>query len=63
MPAGQRDWILHSNARNSGRSGKNPGDVSQLLTLDRSFLTEQAGTLPVRLQGAVDQGLRLVLEL
>jgi mRNA interferase MazF len=38
-------------------------NVSQLLTLDRSFLTEQAGTLPTRLQGAVDQGLRLVLEL
>ena len=38
-------------------------NVSQLLTLDRSFLTEHAGTLPPRLQGSVDEGLRLVLEL
>ena len=38
-------------------------NVSQLLTLDRGFLTELAGTLPRRLQGAVDEGLRLVLQL
>ena len=38
-------------------------NVSQLLTLDRSFLTELAGTLPLRLQGSVDEGLRTVLEL
>jgi mRNA interferase MazF len=40
-----------------------PGNVSQLLTLDRSFLTEHAGTLPPRLQRSVDQGLRTVLQL
>src|ERR1700689_2916479 len=33
-------------------------NVSQLLTLDRGFLTKQAGTLPVRLQSSVDNGLR-----
>jgi mRNA interferase MazF len=38
-------------------------NVSQLLTLDRSFLTEHAGTLPPRLQRFVDEGLRTVLEL
>jgi len=48
-----------------GRSTGLPRDsvvnVSQLMTLDRSFLTTHAGTLPPRLQGAVDEGLRLVL--
>ena len=38
-------------------------NVSQLLTLDRSFLTEHAGTLVPRLQRSVDQGLRTVLQL
>jgi mRNA interferase MazF len=38
-------------------------NVSQLLTLDRSFLTEHAGTLPHRLQRSVDEGLRLVLQI
>jgi hypothetical protein len=38
-------------------------NVSQLLTLDRGFLTEQVGALPPRLQGSVDGGLRIVLQL
>ena len=38
-------------------------NVSQILTLDRSFLTEHAGTLPPRLQRSVDDGLRMVLQL
>jgi mRNA interferase MazF len=38
-------------------------NVSQLLTLDRGFLTEHAGTLPPRLQNSVDEGLRTVLQL
>jgi hypothetical protein len=33
------------------------------MTLDRGFLTEQAGTLPRRLMGSVDGGLRTVLQL
>lgn len=37
-------------------------NVSQLVTLDRVFLTEHISNLPVRLQAAVDAGLRLVLE-
>ncbi|MBZ5521455.1 MAG: type II toxin-antitoxin system PemK/MazF family toxin [Acidobacteriia bacterium] len=38
-------------------------NVSQLLTLDRAFLTEHVGKLPSRMQAEVDTGLRLVLEL
>jgi mRNA interferase MazF len=38
-------------------------NVSQLLTLDRSILTELAGTLPGQLQHSVDEGLRMVLQL
>ena len=38
-------------------------NVSQLLTLDRGFLTAQAGVLPARMQRSVDEGLRTVLQL
>ena len=38
-------------------------NVSQLLTLDRSFLTEEVGKLPSHVLADVDAGLRLVLEL
>lgn len=38
-------------------------NASQILTLDRSFLTEHAGTLSPRMQRAVDAGLRSVLHL
>jgi mRNA interferase MazF len=38
-------------------------NISQLLTLDRSFLTEHMGILSRQLQTRVDEGLRLVLEL
>lgn len=37
-------------------------NVSQLLTLDRGFLTERVGALPPRLRGSVDGGLRIVLQ-
>jgi mRNA interferase MazF len=37
--------------------------VSQVLTIDRSFLSEHVSKLPSRLQASVDAGLRLVLEL
>jgi len=50
-------------ARSTGLSVDSVVNVSQLLTLDRSFLTEHAGSLPPRLQGSVDEGLRLVLQL
>lgn len=38
-------------------------NVSQILTVDKSFLTERVGALPVSLQEEVDEGLRLVLYL
>lgn len=50
-------------ARSSGLSRDSVVNVSQLLTLDRSFLTEHAGTLPPRLERSVDEGLRIVLQL
>ena len=50
-------------ARSTGLPRDSVVNVSQLLTLDRSFLTEHAGTLSPRLQSSVDKGLRLVLEL
>lgn len=50
-------------ARSGGLARDSVVNVSQLLTLDRSFLTELAGTLPPGLQHSVDEGLRIVLEL
>jgi len=50
-------------ARSSGLPRDSVVNVSQLLTLDRSFLTEHAGTLPPRLLRSVDEGLRTVLQL
>jgi mRNA interferase MazF len=50
-------------ARSTGLPRDSVANVSQLLTLDRRFLTKHAGTLPARLQGAVDEALRLVLQL
>jgi mRNA interferase MazF len=47
----------------SGLSRDSVVNVSQLLTLDRNFLTEHVGTIPPRLQRSVDQGLRTVLQL
>ena len=50
-------------ARSAGLARDSVVNVSQLLTLDRTYLTELAGTLPPRLQRAVDEGLRTVLQL
>ncbi len=38
-------------------------NVSQLITIDKSFLTERIGRLPGSIQDRVDEGLRLVLAL
>ncbi len=53
--------LLPSNS--SGLPRDSVVNVSQLLTLDRSFLAEFAGTLPPRLLRALDEGLRLVMQL
>ena len=50
-------------ARSAGLPRESVVNVSQLLTLDRSFLTEHSGTLPPRLLRSVDDGLRTVLQL
>jgi mRNA interferase MazF len=50
-------------ARASGLPRNSVVNLSQLLTLDRAFLTQHAGTLPPRLQRSVDEGMRLVLQL
>ncbi len=50
-------------ARSAGLTRDSVVNVSQLLTLDRSFLTEHAGTLPPRFQRFVDEGLRTVIQL
>src|SRR5580692_427374 len=49
-------------ARSAGLPRDAVVNVSQLLTLDRSFLTKHAGTLPVRVLRSVDEGLRMVLQ-
>jgi mRNA interferase MazF len=38
-------------------------NVSQLVTLDRTYLTERVAKLPTRTMAAIDAGLRLVLDL
>lgn len=38
-------------------------NVSQVITLDRSYLTERVGKLSAKLIAAIDDGLRLVLSL
>ena len=38
-------------------------NVSQLVTIDRTVLTERVGTLPARVQALIDAGLRIVLQL
>jgi mRNA interferase MazF len=50
-------------AQATGLPRDSVANVSQLITLDRSFLDARAGMLPRRLQGSVDAGLRGVLEL
>jgi mRNA interferase MazF len=50
-------------ARLSGLPRDSVVNVSQLLTLDQSYLTEHAGTLPSRVLRSVDEGLRMVLQL
>jgi mRNA interferase MazF len=50
-------------SRSSGLPRDSVVNVSQVLTLDRGFLAEHAGTLSACLQGLVDAGLRFVLQL
>jgi mRNA interferase MazF len=47
----------------SGLTRDSVVNVSQLITLDRSFLTDAIGRIPDRVMSEVVAGLRLVLEL
>lgn len=47
----------------TGLSKDSVANVSQIVTIDRSFLTEKVGTIPDFLLEQVENGLRLVLEL
>ena len=47
----------------TGLSKDSVVNVSQVLTVDKAFLTERIGSLPVSLQEEVDDGLRAVLYL
>lgn len=47
----------------SGLSKDSVANVSQILTVDKTFLTERIGALPDYLQEEVDEGLRMVLYL
>ena len=49
--------------KQSGLTRDSVVNVSQVVTLNKSFLTERVGALPPKLMNAVDEGLRLVLGL
>jgi mRNA interferase MazF len=49
--------------RLSGLSRSSVVNISQILTLDESFLTEKVGRIPPEKLRNVDEGLRLVLSL
>ncbi|HYT48246.1 MAG TPA: type II toxin-antitoxin system PemK/MazF family toxin [Burkholderiales bacterium] len=50
-------------ARSTRLKRDSVANVSQLITLDRSVLTERIGRLPPAQQQQLDEGLRLALEL
>lgn len=50
-------------AKASGLPRDSVANVSQVITVDRVFLTERAGRIRGELLAAVDAGLRLVLDL
>lgn len=50
-------------ARGTGLAKPSVANVSQIITLDKTFLTERIGRLGSRLLAEVDGGLRLVLSI
>lgn len=50
-------------ASDSGLPKDSVANVSQVITVDRMFLTERCGGLPAHLIRSIDDGLRLVLSL
>ncbi|MEA3469249.1 MAG: type II toxin-antitoxin system PemK/MazF family toxin [Thermodesulfobacteriota bacterium] len=49
--------------KNSKLSKKGVVNISQLITVDKSFLTDKVHTLSSKLMGQIDDGVRLVLKL
>ena len=49
--------------KQSKLSRKSVINVSQLITVDKDFLTEKVSQLPVRIMSEIDDGIRLVLKL
>ncbi|HLL82601.1 MAG TPA: type II toxin-antitoxin system PemK/MazF family toxin [Longimicrobium sp.] len=47
--------------RSVGLAKDSVANVSQVMTIDREFLDEKIGRVPVRVMAAVDAGLKLVL--
>jgi len=50
-------------ASDTGLPKDSVANVSQVITIDRSFLTEKCGKLPSHLIRSVEEGLRLALSL
>jgi mRNA interferase MazF len=50
-------------ASDSGLPKDSVANVSQVITVDRTFLTERCGHLPAQMMRSIDEGLRLVLSL
>ena len=50
-------------ARGVGLSKPSVASVSQVITIDKSFLTERVGRIPAATMASVSAGLRLVLAL
>jgi mRNA interferase MazF len=51
------------NLRQSGLPRESVVNISQLLTLDKKFLTRRIGMLPITIMEDIDAGLKLVLSL
>lgn len=49
--------------KSSGLPKESVANVSQLITADKSFLTEKAGNLPLDIFQEIEAGIRLVLSL
>ena len=50
-------------ASDSGLPKDSVANVSQIITVDRTFLTDKCGRLPSRILKSIDDGIRLVLPL
>lgn len=60
---GEAPGNLHIPARKAGLPKESVVNVSQLISLDKSLLTERAGRLTAEQSRSLDEGLRLVLHL